>query len=127
MITSLGHEHLRRHDLRHTGLTWFAGVPAHVLRKIAGHGSPLTTQRYLHPDMTQITNAGNTLTAHLNPVRAPSPSPSSPPQDPARPAGPQPVPKKHGKAAPDFSDTACDLRKRWSGRQDLNLRPLDPQ
>ncbi|UUU38968.1 hypothetical protein [Streptomyces sp. NBC_00162] len=23
--------------------------------------------------------------------------------------------------------TASDLRKRWSGRQDLNLRPLDPQ
>ncbi|WP_327271516.1 tyrosine-type recombinase/integrase [Streptomyces sp. NBC_01224] len=24
VVTSLGHEHLRRHDLRHTGLTWFA-------------------------------------------------------------------------------------------------------
>ncbi|MEE1799390.1 tyrosine-type recombinase/integrase [Streptomyces sp. JV176] len=73
VVTSLGHEHLRRHDLRHTGLTWLAdaGVPAHVLRKIAGHGSLLTTQRYLHPDMTQITNAGHALTAHLNPVRAP--------------------------------------------------------
>ncbi|MFF1961282.1 tyrosine-type recombinase/integrase [Streptomyces sp. NPDC058220] len=73
MVTSLGHKHLRRHDLRHTGLIWFAdaGVPAHVLRKIAGHGSLLTTQRYLHPDMTQISNAGNALTAHLNPVRAP--------------------------------------------------------
>ncbi|MFJ7423997.1 tyrosine-type recombinase/integrase [Streptomyces uncialis] len=64
---------LRRHDLRHTGLTWFAdaGVPAHVLRKIAGHGSLLTTPRYLHPDMSQITGAGTALTAHLNPVRAP--------------------------------------------------------
>ncbi|WP_218922690.1 tyrosine-type recombinase/integrase [Streptomyces vietnamensis] len=43
-VTKLGYEHLRRHDLRHTGLTWFtdAGVPVHVLRKIAGHGS-LTT------------------------------------------------------------------------------------
>ncbi|WP_405640251.1 tyrosine-type recombinase/integrase [Streptomyces uncialis] len=45
--------------------------PAHVLRKIAGHGSLLTTQRYLHPDMSQITGAGTALTAHLNPVRAP--------------------------------------------------------
>jgi integrase len=38
--------------LRHTGLTWMAdaGVPVHVLRKIAGHGSLVTTQRYLHPD-----------------------------------------------------------------------------
>ncbi|MCM2386743.1 site-specific integrase [Streptomyces sp. CWNU-1] len=72
-VLSLGLEHLRRHDLRHTGLTWFAdaGVPAHVLRKIAGHGSLLTTQRYLHPDMSQIANAGAALTAHLNPVRAP--------------------------------------------------------
>ncbi|MCN0152068.1 hypothetical protein NDQ86_08150 [Salinispora arenicola] len=41
MVTALGYEHLRRHDLRHTGLTWMAdaGVPVHVLRKIAGHGS----------------------------------------------------------------------------------------
>ncbi|MFJ1677941.1 tyrosine-type recombinase/integrase [Streptomyces sp. NPDC088251] len=69
VVTSLGHERLRRHDLRHTGLTWFAdaGVPAHVLRKIAGHGSLLTTQRYLHPDMTQTTNTGHALSAHLNP------------------------------------------------------------
>ncbi|MFE5091884.1 tyrosine-type recombinase/integrase [Streptomyces sp. NPDC056638] len=73
VVTSLGHEHLRRHDLRHTGLTWFAdaGVPAHVLREIAGHDSLLTTQRYLHPDMTQISNAGHALTAHLNPIRTP--------------------------------------------------------
>ena len=58
------HEHLRRHDLRHTGLTWMAdaGVPVHVLRKIAGHGSPVTTQRYLHQS---ITDAGTALGAHL--------------------------------------------------------------
>lgn len=44
-MTELGFEHLRRHDLRHTGLTWFAdaGVPVHVLCKIAGHGSLTTT------------------------------------------------------------------------------------
>ncbi|MGV9270416.1 tyrosine-type recombinase/integrase [Kitasatospora sp. NPDC003701] len=41
VVVALGFEHLRRHDLRHTGLTWMAdaGVPLHVLRKIAGHGS----------------------------------------------------------------------------------------
>ncbi|GAA2230462.1 hypothetical protein GCM10010232_15980 [Streptomyces amakusaensis] len=43
------------------------------------------------------------------------------------PTDPQPVPRNDGKAVPDYSDTASDLRKRWSGRQDLNLRPLDPQ
>ncbi|MGV9791349.1 tyrosine-type recombinase/integrase [Streptomyces sp. NPDC003435] len=50
VVTRLGYEHLRRHDLRHTGLTWFAyaGVQVHVLRRIAGHGSPTATQRYLH-------------------------------------------------------------------------------
>ncbi|MFJ5830904.1 tyrosine recombinase XerC [Streptomyces sp. NPDC093089] len=26
VVTKLGYEHLRRHDLRHTGLTWFAGA-----------------------------------------------------------------------------------------------------
>jgi integrase len=50
VVADLGYEHLRRHGLRHTGLTWLAdaGVPVHVLRKIAGHGSLTTTQRYLH-------------------------------------------------------------------------------
>jgi integrase len=67
VVTQLGYEHLRRHDLRHTGLTWMAdaGVPVHVLRKIAGHGSLLTTQRYLHPDAQSIADAGTALSAHL--------------------------------------------------------------
>ncbi len=42
-----------------------AGVPVHVLRKIAGHGSLTTTQRYLHPDMQSITDAGEALSLHL--------------------------------------------------------------
>jgi integrase len=67
VVTQLGYEHLRRHDLRHTGLTWMAdaGVPVHVLRKIAGHGSLVTTQRYLHPDSQSIADAGTALSAHL--------------------------------------------------------------
>jgi integrase len=71
------YEHLRRHDLRHTGLTWMAdaGVPLHVLRKIAGHGSPATTQRYLHPDDASIAAAGDALSRHL--------------KAPGSPAGPQ--------------------------------------
>lgn len=73
VVTKLGYEHLRRHDLRHTGLTWMAdaGVPVHVLRKIAGHGSLTTTQRYLHPDRQSITDAGTALSAHLKARRSP--------------------------------------------------------
>lgn len=68
VVTKLGHEHLRRHDLRHTGLTWMAdaGVPIHVLRKIAGHGSLTTTQRYLHPDAQSVDDAGALLSKYLN-------------------------------------------------------------
>ena len=73
VVTELGYEHLRRHDLRHTGLTWLAdaGVHVHVLRKIAGHGSLTTTQRYLHPDQRSISEAGDALSAHLRAPRSP--------------------------------------------------------
>ncbi|MFB8777666.1 tyrosine-type recombinase/integrase [Streptomyces broussonetiae] len=79
VVTQLGHEHLRRHDLRHTGLTWLAdaGVPLHVLRRIAGHGSLTTTQRYLHPDTHKITAAGSALSAHLSVLRAPRTLPAT--------------------------------------------------
>lgn len=67
VVTGLGYAYLRRHSLRHTGLTWMAdaGVPVHVLQKIAGHGSLTTTQLYLHPDERSIENAGQALSAHL--------------------------------------------------------------
>lgn len=67
VVTKLGYEHLRRHDLRHTGLTWMAdaGIPIHHLRKIAGHGSLTTTQRYLHPDRDSVSNAAALLSKHL--------------------------------------------------------------
>ena len=73
VVSKLGYDHLRRHDLRHTGLTWMAdaGVPVHHLRKIAGHGSLTTTQRYLHPDRQSVTDAGELLTKHL---RSPRPA-----------------------------------------------------
>ncbi len=74
VVIALGFEHLRRHALRHTGLTWMAdaGVPVHVLRKIAGHGSLTTTQRYLHPDAASIAAAGDSLTAFLRTPRSPN-------------------------------------------------------
>jgi hypothetical protein len=66
VVTQLGYEHLRRHDLRHTGLTWMAdaGVPVHMLRKIAGHGSLVTTQRYLHQP-SGIASAGRETAGRL--------------------------------------------------------------
>ncbi|MFC0112623.1 tyrosine-type recombinase/integrase [Kibdelosporangium aridum] len=68
VVNHLGYEHLRRHSLRHTGLTWMAdaGVPVHHLQKIAGHGLLTTTQRYLHPDKRSVTSAGDLLSLHLS-------------------------------------------------------------
>ncbi|MET7906297.1 site-specific integrase [Streptomyces sp. NPDC005355] len=68
VVLRLGYEHLRRHDLRHTGLTWMAdaGVPVHVLQRIAGHGSLATTQRYLHPSTRSIHLAGAALSSYLS-------------------------------------------------------------
>ncbi|MFE7351895.1 hypothetical protein ACFU8Q_01535 [Streptomyces sp. NPDC057543] len=78
VVTKLGYERLRRHDLRYTGLTWFAdaGVQVHVLGRIAGRGSLTTTQRYLYPDVHKITAAGAALSAHLSVLRAPRSLPS---------------------------------------------------
>jgi integrase len=72
VVTKLGHEQLKRHGLRHTGLTWMAdaGVPLHSLRKIAGHGSITTKQRYLHPDRQSVADAGELLTKHLSTATA---------------------------------------------------------
>jgi integrase len=67
VVTELGYEQLKRHSLRHTGLTWMAdaGVPVHVLRKIAGHADLSTTQGYLHPDRQSVAGAGELLSKHL--------------------------------------------------------------
>ncbi|MGW8538714.1 site-specific integrase [Rhodococcus qingshengii] len=67
VVTKLGYAHLRRHDLRHTGLTWMtdAGVSLHLLQKIAGHTDSRTNERYLHPDRREVTEAGDKLSHHL--------------------------------------------------------------
>ncbi len=51
-------------------------VQGHVPHKIAGHGSPATTQRHLYPDVHKITAAGAALSAHLSALRAPRFPPS---------------------------------------------------
>lgn len=73
VVARLGFEHLRRHDLRHTGLTWFAdaGVPLHRLQRIAGHTDPRITQRYLHPDIAALRDDGQKLSQHLHSGRGP--------------------------------------------------------
>jgi len=51
---------LVRHGLRHTALTWMAdaGVPLHVLQRVAGHQDPAVTTGYLHPDVQATLDAG---------------------------------------------------------------------
>jgi integrase len=67
VVTKLGYEQLKGHSLRHTGLTWMAdaGVPVHVLRKIAGHADLSTTQRYLPLIASPLRGAGELLSKHL--------------------------------------------------------------
>ncbi|WP_412080836.1 tyrosine-type recombinase/integrase [Streptomyces sp. SCL15-4] len=113
VVIRLGYEHLRRHDLRHTGLTWFAdtGVPVHVLRRIAGHGSLMTTQRYLHPDVHKITAAGAALSAHLSALRAPPLAPEPDRHDPLTPV--------KGALVPNWSPRTIKGRPRISPKPAL--------
>ncbi|MGP3925205.1 tyrosine-type recombinase/integrase [Streptomyces sp. 8N616] len=64
----------------------------------------------------------------LKPLYSPAPAASSPPnfREGMRPPGDHQA-CEHGKGRSLISEKmAYDLRKRWSGRQDLNLRPLTP-
>lgn len=67
VVAQLGYEHLVRHTLRHTGLTWYAdaGVPLHRLQQIAGHSDSRVTERYIRPDHTNLTEDGQLLCKHL--------------------------------------------------------------
>ena len=67
LVAALGHPGLRRHDLRHTGATWFAnaGVPLHVVSDILGHASLETTKTYLHADRTELTRAAAEVDRYL--------------------------------------------------------------
>ncbi len=65
-----------------------AGIPIHHLRKIAGHGSLTTTQRYLHPDRDSVSNAATLLSKHLA-------VPTSGPQLGPKPAQPRSTIDRH--------------------------------
>ncbi|MFF6853108.1 tyrosine-type recombinase/integrase [Streptomyces antimycoticus] len=94
------------HDLRHLAatLTLTAGIPLTIVSKTLRHSTLSTTANiYSHPptaSQPQGTHATTTRPPHRNTRKRPSPL---------------------------LAETASDLGKRWSGRQDLNLRPLDPQ
>ena len=72
VVTLLGYEHLRRHDLRHAGLTWMAdaGVPVRVLRKIAGMARRAPRSVTLHADPASVAAAGEALGVHLKARRS---------------------------------------------------------
>ncbi|WP_040816268.1 tyrosine-type recombinase/integrase [Nocardia concava] len=70
VVTELGYDHLVRHTLRHTGLTWMAdaGVPLHRLQQIAGHADSRVTERYIRPDHSRLNKAAKKLAKHLRSV-----------------------------------------------------------
>ncbi|MEV7110719.1 site-specific integrase [Streptomyces anulatus] len=92
VVTELGYEHLRRHGLRHTALTWFADaeVQVNVARRIVGHSSLTTTQRYRRCGALGPLQRAKCIALATEPHR----------HDPLTrsrrlsPTGPQPVPKK---------------------------------
>ncbi|MFE4171885.1 site-specific integrase [Streptomyces sp. NPDC056909] len=103
VVTSLGHEHLRRHDLS-------PGSPTPASPPTSSARSPGTAP--CSPPSATYAPAGRDHQPRPRPHQPRSPArPRTPPLDHARATGPHPVPGKDGKAVPDFSDTACDLRK----------------
>ncbi|WP_245914213.1 tyrosine-type recombinase/integrase [Nocardia fluminea] len=45
VVATLGYEHLRRHDLRHTGLTWFADAGCRSIDYSRSPGTPTRASR----------------------------------------------------------------------------------
>ncbi len=74
LVTQLGYAGLVRHGLRHTALTWMAdaGVPLHVLQRVAGHQDPAVTTGYLHPDVQAMLDAGAGVLGLVVPQLVPS-------------------------------------------------------
>jgi len=80
LVNSVGHQHKRVrdrlvlnegfvvHSLRHTALTRLgeAGVDVFTLKRIAGHSSVTTSERYVHPSDSAVEAAFERLqVAHL--------------------------------------------------------------
>jgi integrase len=115
----------RFHDLRHTtaALLLKIGTPLGVVQKLVGHSDPkITAEIYGHLEAEDSRQYLERLSF--------SPVLSAPKQFPAESLGLPVVPpanseKKTPAALLDFSSKTAGFE--WSGRQDLNLRPLAPQ
>ncbi|MDK1471826.1 tyrosine-type recombinase/integrase [Streptomyces sp. 549] len=133
-----------------------AGIPLAVVSKTLRH-STLSTTVNIYAHLTtqaarQAVDAINHTLDHATPPTATPAPPATTDQEAlneAQPADQRRIPTAHphhsprrsrarppcdhhtrtnGKGRPRITaETAYDLRKSWSGRQDLNLRPLDPQ
>nr|WP_232543903.1 tyrosine-type recombinase/integrase [Streptomyces buecherae] len=115
VVTRLGYEHLRRHDLRHTGLTWFAdaGVqlhrpPQHRRPRITDHHPALPA-----PGRTQAHGRRGSALRTLQ--RAPRTTPADKPSHQGsltsvKDAGPQLVPRNGQGPVSEDSKTGPDLR-----------------
>jgi integrase len=67
LVRELGYPGLRRHDLRHTGATWYAnaGVPLHVVSDILGHASVETTKSHLHTSDAALYHAAQRVESNF--------------------------------------------------------------
>ena len=113
--------HVRFHDLRHTTATLLLkdGVPLAVVQRVMRHSDPaLTAEIYGHLDLEDMRRGLDRLTFEDGP-----PSPTAP--------GPAPVLRVleggKKKAADPEENSSKISGLEWSGRQDLNLRPLGPE
>jgi integrase len=130
---------MRFHDLRHTTATLLlrAGVPLQHVQRILRHRDvKLTADTYGHLEVEDLRTAVDTLpdapiidaefTVHP-PEVGPAPHGFAPlrTDSATRPLPPGEPQKNEGRGSEDFSKDSAPFE--WSGRQDLNLRPLGPE
>ncbi|GEL68677.1 hypothetical protein MVI01_04610 [Myxococcus virescens] len=122
---------LRFHDLRHTTATLLlkAGVPLATVQRILRHSDPaITSEIYGHLDVEDMRKGLNLLvfgTAVPSPAEALLAAGAAPAPLAASLLLESRSPKGEGPGILSFRQELQGLR--WSGRQDLNLRPLAPQ
>ncbi|MFG2846364.1 tyrosine-type recombinase/integrase [Kitasatospora sp. NPDC048296] len=139
---------IRLHDLRHLACTLAMDehVPVHIVSKTLRHSTLSTTVDIYHflsaraareavDAIDRALNQADRDAIHgrhpTRPIIRPThkTQPNPPASQPGTATGPpcdhQPTKRQKGRSR-HLAETAYDLRKRRSGRQDLNLRPLDP-